>query len=63
MDFELLKKSAEKRAKEQGVSEYELYFREDDSVSATAMGSEINQFSSSGSSGICFRCIHPITNY
>lgn len=57
MDFELLKKSAEKRAKEQGVSEYELYFREDDSVSATAMGSEINQFSSSGSSGICFRCI------
>ena len=57
MDLELLKKSAEKRASELGVSEYELYFREDDSVSTTAMESEINQFSSSGSSGICFRCI------
>lgn len=57
MDLELLKRSAENRANELGLTEYELYFREDESISTSAMESEINQFSSSGSSGICFRCI------
>ena len=41
----------------QGIAEYELYYQAGASTSVDTFQHEINEFSSSYSGGVCFRCI------
>lgn len=56
MDFKLIKKIIDDTAEKNGITEYEIYNSEFESVSADTLGNEISSFSSSVSGGICFRC-------
>ncbi len=57
MNYESFKKSVAAAAEKAGISEYELYSMEDESVSISAFQTEIENFSSSVRGGVCFRCI------
>ena len=45
-------------AKSRGLSDYELYYTESEGMSADALLHELNNFSTEGSAGACFRCIY-----
>ena len=42
---------------ESGITDYELYYQSGESTTVSAFQHEINEFSSSRSGGVCFRCI------
>ena len=57
MNFNAFKEAVIAAAKEQGITEYELYYRVSESTSVDTFRHEINEFSSSLDGGVCFRCI------
>lgn len=57
MIFEEFKKIVIDEAKNQNISDYELYYSTSESTSVSAFKHEINQFESSLDGGVCFRCI------
>ena len=57
MDFVQFKALVAEKAAEMGIKEYELYYETCESITVGAFAHEINQFSSSVSGGVCFRCI------
>ena len=57
MDFNAFKELVIAACQEQGVTEYELYYQAGSSLSVDTFQHSINEFSSSYTGGICFRCI------
>lgn len=57
MDFNAFKEIAAAKALELGISEYELYYQSSESTSVSAFQHETDDFTSSRSGGVCFRCI------
>lgn len=57
MKFEEIKRILTGAAERKGLSEYEIYYQIDESISAEALKDEISAFSSSVGGGVCFRCI------
>lgn len=57
MNYELFKDAVFQAAKNRGLTDYELYYMGDESISVSAHQREINRFDSSMSAGVCFRCI------
>ena len=57
MNFNEFKQYVIEACKEAGIEEYELYYQAGTSTEAGAFQHEINEFSSSQSGGVCFRCI------
>ncbi len=58
MDFQEFKKVVIAAAEAKGLTEYELYYQTSEDTSVEAFQHEINEFSSSFSGGVCFRCIY-----
>lgn len=56
MEYKQLKHIIEDAAKAAGVTEYEVYYTEERSMDVSVFQSEIKEFSSAESCGICFRC-------
>lgn len=56
MEYKQLKHIIEDAAKAAGVIEYEVYYTEERSMDVSVFQSEIKEFSSAESCGICFRC-------
>ena len=57
MNFEVLKSALIEAAKSAGLTEYEVYYMENVSLSAGTLGKELDNVSSSTGGGISFRCI------
>lgn len=57
MNFELLKKAIVDAAEKQGITEYEIYYMSDSSLSVETLKDEISSFSSGVSGGLSFRCL------
>ena len=57
MDFNAFKEAVIAQAQAMGITEYELYYQAEESVSISAFKHELNQFTSSMEGGVCFRCI------
>lgn len=57
MNFNEFKQAVIAAAKEQGIAEYELYYRTSESTWVETFRHEIKEFSSSLDGGVCFRCI------
>jgi len=57
MNFNEFKKLVIAACEEAGISEYELYYAAGSSVSVDTFQHSINEFSSSYTGGVCFRCI------
>ena len=57
MTFQEFKKLVIAACEEAGIAEYELYYQAGSSVSVDTFRHEINEFSSSYTGGVCFRCI------
>lgn len=57
MNFENLKRALFDAAVEAGLSEYEIFYTRDSSVSAETLKDEISAFAYGVSGGVCFRCI------
>ncbi|MCH5191875.1 MAG: TldD/PmbA family protein [Oscillospiraceae bacterium] len=57
MDFNNFKGAVIAAAKEQGINEYELYYRVSESTNVETFKHEIKEFSNSLDGGVCFRCI------
>ena len=57
MTFQKFKKLVIAACEEAGIAEYELYYQAGSSVSVDTFRHEINEFSSSYTGGVCFRCI------
>ena len=57
MDFNNFKEAVIAAAKEQGITEYEIYYRVSESTNVETFKHEIKEFSSSLDGGVCFRCI------
>ncbi len=57
MTFELFQEQVTAAAKDCGLTSYELYYTASDSKSVSALGGEIDGFSSDGEQGASFRCI------
>ena len=57
MNFQEFKKYVILACQEAGIEEYELYYQAGSSTSVDTFMHEINEFSSSQSGGVCFRCI------
>ena len=57
MTFNEFKELVIAQCAEAGITEYELYYQSGESVSVDAFQHSINEFSSSRSGGVCFRCI------
>ena len=57
MRFDDIKQTVFDAAKELGLSEYELFYTSDSSVSAETLKDEISAFAYGVSGGACFRCI------
>ena len=51
------KESVIKHALEKGLTEYELYYTESEDISASAMMHDLQEFTTAGDAGACFRCI------
>lgn len=58
MNYQDFKNSIIKYAEAKGLKEYELYYTENESISAGALMHELQQFSTSNGAGACFRCIY-----
>lgn len=57
MNFDLLKNALVKALSEEGLTEYEIYYMSDESVSVATLNKEVNSFSSSESGGLCLRVL------
>ena len=57
MMFEEMKEALVAAAERAGLTQYEIYYQCDESISAETLKDEISTFSSGSVSGICFRCI------
>ena len=57
MDFNTFKEAVIAAAKEQGITEYELYYHVSESTSVETFKHEIKEFSNSLDGGVCFRCV------
>ncbi len=57
MTFQEFKKLVIAACADAGITEYELYYQAGESVSVDTFRHSINEFSSSTSGGVCFRCI------
>ena len=57
MTFQEFKNLVIAACEEAGITEYELYYAAGSSVSVDTFRHEINEFSSSYTGGVCFRCI------
>ncbi len=57
MDYQSFKNAAIAEAAALGIAEYELYYQSGADTSIGVFAHEINEFSSSESGGVCFRCI------
>ena len=57
MDYNAFKEAVIAAAKAAGLSEYELYYEGSEDTTIGVFQHEINQFSSSVSGGVCFRCV------
>ena len=57
MDFSAFKQAVISTAKEQGITEYELYYKAAESTTVSTFKNELNQFTSAIDGGVCFRCI------
>ena len=57
MTFQEFKNLVIAACEEAGIAEYELYYQAGSSVSVDTFRHEINEFSSSYTGGVCFRCI------
>ena len=57
MTFQEFKQLVIAHCQDMGVSEYELYYQAGASTSVETFQHSVNEFSSSYSGGVCFRCI------
>ena len=57
MNFNEFKQFVIEACREAGIEEYELYYQAGSSTSVDTFMHQINEFSSSQSGGVCFRCI------
>lgn len=57
MDYSTFKEAVIAFCKEQGITEYELYYQTEESTAVKVFAHEVNQFTGSVEGGICFRCI------
>ena len=57
MTFQEFKNLVIEACAEMGITEYEIYYQAGSSVSVDTFQHSINEFSSSTSGGVCFRCI------
>ena len=57
MDFNAFKNAVIAKCADMGITEYELYYEMGESTSVDAFMHTLNEFSSSVSGGVCFRCI------
>ncbi|MBR3893585.1 MAG: TldD/PmbA family protein [Clostridia bacterium] len=57
MKFEEIKRILSNAAERRGLTEYEIYYQIDESISAETLKDEISAFSSGVGGGVCFRCI------
>ena len=57
MRFEKMKQALIRAAGDAGLTEYEIYYQMDESISAETLKDEISSFASGVSGGVCFRCI------
>ena len=55
--FDILKNIVKESSEKRGISEYELYYSEDASISAETYRDEISAFSSSVGGMLLYRCI------
>lgn len=58
MTFNEFKSLVIAACKEAGITEYELYYQAGTSVNVGVFQHSVNEFTSSTSGGVCFRCIH-----
>ena len=57
MNYQEFKDLVFVEAKNQGLTEYELYYEQSASTEVGAFGGEINAFTSSDDAGACLRCV------
>lgn len=57
MNYTEFKKAVISAAEKLGIKEYELYYTSSESTSVDVFKHEINEFSSSVTGGVCFRCL------
>ena len=57
MNFQEFKKLVIAQCEQAGITEYELYYQAGSSISVDTFQHSINEFTSSTSGGVCFRCI------
>lgn len=57
MTFDTFKLLVVEAAKEQEITEYELYYATAEGTSVSVFAHEVNEFSSEVAGGVCFRCI------
>ena len=57
MNFDLLKNTLVLALADEGISEYEIYYMSDESVSVSTLNKEVNSFSGSTSGGVCLRVL------
>ena len=57
MTFQEFKNHVIAACENAGITEYELYYQAGSSVSVDTFQHSINEFTSSRSGGVCFRCI------
>ena len=57
MTFDNFKLLVVEAAKEQGITEYELYYATAEGTSVSVFAHEVSEFSSEVAGGVCFRCI------
>ena len=57
MTFQEFKKLVIAQCEQAGITEYELYYQAGSSISVDTFRHAINEFTSSTSGGVCFRCI------
>ena len=55
MNFDALKNTLVAALSEAGLTEYEIYYMSDESISVDTLNKEVNSFSSSTSGGLCLR--------
>ena len=58
MKYNEFKNYVVEAAQKMGLAEYEIYYKESESVTTETLMHEISGFQTAGSAGACFRCIH-----
>lgn len=57
MNYASFKQAVAQAAAAQGITAYELYYQESESISVSAFRHELKEFTSSLEGGVCFRCL------